>query len=259
MKLEKIDINDYTQKYLSARKKNLSFELILDGIRRKQVLKSLNEYSHRHILEIGCGLEPLFLYCTDYETYTVVEPSDELAQHARKLAKNKRNITIIHGFIEEVYKKLIESRPEFDFVILSSVLHEVPDPCKVLQAVYQICSLETVVHINVPNAYSFHRILAYEMGLIRDIFEKSETDIKFQRHTNFDKQLLFKMLEENDFQIISHGTYFIKPFNNEQMEKIIKKGIVSKDVIKGLEMMAKYMPDMGCEIFVNAKIKVKQR
>jgi SAM-dependent methyltransferase len=204
-------------------------------------------------------MEPLFLYCTDYKTYTIVEPSDELVQHARKLAKNKRNITIIHGFMEEVYKKLIESRHGFDFIILSSVLHEVPDPNKLLQAVYQICSTETVVHINVPNAYSFHRILAYEMGLISDIFEKSETDIKFQRHTNFDKQLLFKMLEENGFQIITYGTYLVKPFNNEQMEKILEQGILSKDIIEGLEMMVKYLPDMGCEIFVNAKVKVKQR
>lgn len=259
MKLKKIDINDYTQKYLSARKKSISFELILDYVRRKQVLKSLNEYSHRNILEIGCGMEPLFLYCTDYETYTIVEPSDKLVQHARKLAKNKHNITIIHGFMEEVYNKLIDSRLEFDFVILSSVLHEVPDPNKLLQAVYRICSAETVIHINVPNAYSFHRILAYEMGLIGSIFEKSKTDIKFQRHTNFDKQLLFKMLEENGFQIITYGTYLVKPFSNKQMEKILEQEILSKDIIEGLERMVKYLPDMGCEIFVNAKIKGKQR
>ncbi|MEM2130214.1 MAG: methyltransferase domain-containing protein [Candidatus Bathyarchaeia archaeon] len=259
MKTKKIDITDYTQKYINARKKRISFELILDGIRRKYVLKSLNEYNHHHILEIGCGMDPLFLYCTDYKTYTIVEPSVALVKNAKKFARNKHNITIIHGFMEEVYSKLIETRHGFDFIILSSILHEVPDPNKLLQAVYQICGMETVVHINVPNAYSFHRILAYEMGLISNIFEKSETDIKFQRHTNFDKQLLFKILEENGFQIITYGNYLVKPFSNEQMEKILEQKILSKDVIDGLERMVKYLPDMGCEIFVNAKIKVKQK
>lgn len=248
-----VDINNYSKKWLDERNKRTSFELILNNVRRKQILKSLNKYNHEHILEVGCGIEPLFPYCDKYESYTIVEPSNEFVQHAEKLANGKGNINIIHGYMEEIYKKLLEIE-DFDFIIVSSLLHEVPDPNKLLQSIYKICKQYTLVHINVPNVYSFHRLLAKEMGCIKNIFNKSETEIKFQRHTRFDKNLLFKIVEENNFQVLSHGTYFVKPFTNEQMEKIINQNIVSKEMIKGLERMIKYMPDLGCEIFVNMKI-----
>jgi len=250
----KIDIDDYSRKYLNEHNKDLSFERVLADVRRNQVLKSLNKYKHEHILEVGCGLEPLFQYCDKYESYTIVEPSDEFVQRAKKLAEGKDNVNIIHGCMEEVYEKLSELE-SFDFIIVSSLLHEVPRPEKLLQSIYSVCKPDTIVHINVPNVYSFHRLLAYEMGYIRSIFEKSETEVKFQRHTRFDKQSLFKIVEENGFHILSHGTYFIKLFNNEQMEKIISQNIVGKELIKGLERMIKYMPDLGCEMFVDVKIK----
>jgi SAM-dependent methyltransferase len=248
------DINDYSRKYIKEHKKNFSFESVLVDVRRKQVLKSLNKYKCKHILEIGCGLEPLFKYFNKYESYTVVEPSNEFVQHAEKFANGKGNINIIYGFMEEVYETLLEY--DFDFIIVSSLLHEVSDPVKLLHAIYRACNANTVVHMNVPNVYSFHRLLAYEMNYIGSIFEKSETGIKLQRHTCFDKQLFFKIVKDNNFKVLSHGTYFIKPFTNEQMEKIINQNIVNKSIIKGLEKMIKYMPDLGCEMFINAKINL---
>lgn len=70
--------------------------------------------------------------------------------------------------MEEVYKTLLEH--DFDFIIISGLLHEVPDPKKLLQSIYKICKQDTLVHINVPNVYSFHRLLAYEMGCIKKHF-----------------------------------------------------------------------------------------
>lgn len=252
MSQNNIDIKDYSEKYLKEHGKTLSFERVLAEARKTQILKSLNKYKHEHVLEVGCGLDPLFLYC-DYRSYTIVEPSDRFVQRAKELAARKGNINIIQGYMEEVYEKLCELEHGFDFIILSSLLHEVPLPNKLLQSVYQVCKSDTVVHINVPNVYSFHRLLAYEMGYITSIFEKSETEAKFQRHTRFDKQLLCEMIEENGFKILSYGTYFIKLFTNEQMEAIIAQNIVDKDIIKGLERMIKYMPDLGSEMYVEVK------
>jgi SAM-dependent methyltransferase len=247
-----IDIKDYSEKYLKEHGKALSFERVLAEARKTQVLSSLNRYKHEHVLEVGCGLAPLFLYC-DYGSYTIVEPGDRFVQRAKELAAGKGNIGIIHGYMEESCEKLCELGHGFDFIILSSLLHEVPFPNKLLQSVYQVCSSDTVVHINVPNVYSFHRLLAYEMGYIASIFEKSETEAKFQRHTRFDKQLLCEMVEENGFRILSYGTYFIKPFTNQQMEAIMAQNIVDKDIIKGLERMVRYMPDLGSEMYVEVK------
>lgn len=247
------DINDYSKKYMEEHTRSFSYESVLVEVRRKQVLKSLNKYPHRHILEIGVGLEPLFQYCNDYESYTIVEPGYELVQNARKMAEGNNNIKIIHGFLEEVNEKLFESE-DFDFIILSSLLHEVPDPDKLLQSIHRVCKPDTVIHINVPNVYSFHRLLAFEMGYIESIFDQSETEVKFQRHTRFDKESLFQIIEKNGFQILLQGTYFIKLFNNEKMEEMINLNIFNQDLIKGLEGMIKYMPDLGCEMFIEIKV-----
>jgi hypothetical protein len=61
------------------------------------------------------------------------------------------------------------------------------------------------------------------------------------------------MVEENGFRILSYGTYFIKPFTNQQMEAIMAQNIVDKDIIKGLERMVRYMPDLGSEMYVEVK------
>ncbi len=252
----KIDMDDYSRKWLEESKKDVSFEFILTEVRRKQVLSSLSKYEHKNILEIGSGLLPLFPYC-DYEQYVIVEPSEEFVQYTKRLAAKKPNVLVIQGYIEDIYEELLDVG-DFDFIIASSLLHEVPQPRRLLQSIFRLCKPQTVVHINCPNIYSFHRLLAYEMGLIGDISEKSKTEIDFQRHTRFDMRSLIRMVEEEGFQVLAQGTYFIKPFTNEQMEKIIANNIVSKEVITGLEHMTKYMPDMGCEMFVEVKIRDKR-
>jgi len=249
-----MDLDDYTQKYLRDHRRNLSFEAILSDARRKQVLKSLKKYPHRNILEIGCALNPLFQYHINYESYTIVEPSKDFIQNAEKIAKGRNDINFIRGYMGKVDEKMLELDIDFDFIVLSSLLHEVPNPEELLKSVCKFCNKNTTVHINVPNVYSFHRLLAYEMGLMDSIFAKSETESKYQRRTRFNKQLLVKMVRDIGFEVLSQGTYFIKPFNNKQMEEIIRQGMVDKRVIHGLERMTRYMPDLGCEMFVDVRI-----
>lgn len=215
-------------------------------------MASLKKYPHKSILDIGCGIEPIFPYCKNNINFTVVEPSTTFVQNVKRLAQRRPGITIIQNYFEKVYK-LLEKSKEFDFIIMSGVLHEVPDPQKLLQAIYAVCRDDTVVHINVPNVRSFHRILAFEMGIIESLFEKSETDKEFQRNTHFDKETLFEMMKKNGFQILTFGTYFIKLFSNKQMETIIKHRIVDKSFVAGLEKMIDFIPEFGCEMFVEAK------
>lgn len=255
MNPDNIDIHDYSKKYLDEYGRPFSFEPVLTDVRRRQVLKSLSKYPHEHILEVGCGLHPLFPHCGYFKSYTIVEPSREFIEQVAKLAEGKAGVRVIEGFMEQVYKKLLAGSQAFDFIIVNGVLHEVPQPDRLLQSVHRVCGRDTVVYISVPNVYSFHRLLAYEMGYISSIFDKSEMEARFQRHTRFDKKLLFEAVERNGFEILSHGTYFIKPFTNEQMEAMVDKKIVGRDIVAGLEAMAKYMPDLGCEMFVDVKVE----
>jgi len=249
---KKKEIANYTEELLKEKKKEYSFVLILKNVRRKKVIEILNRYKAKYILEIGCGLEPLFNYFDNFESYTIVEPSESLYKYAKKQVIGKllnKKIKIIHGFIENVYKNL----GKYDFIILSSLLHEVIKPKEILQVIYNICAEDTIFHVNVPNIFSLHNLIGYEMGIIENLFDLNETDIRFNRHTKFDKNLLTGMLTENGFEIIDYGSYFIKPFTNKQMEDLLKYDIINEKSIEGLEKIIKYFPEFGAEIYVNAK------
>jgi hypothetical protein len=110
------------------------------------------------------------------------------------------------------------------------------------------------VHVNVPNVYSFHRLLALEMGLIQSVFEISETEVAFGRHTRFDMRKLRALVEECGFRVVDSGSYYLKPFTHAQMDRIVEQGILGATFFDALERMTKYAPDLGCEIFVDLRI-----
>jgi len=63
------NMEKYTRLYIKERKKKYSFENILDEVRREQILISLGKYKPHSVLEVGCGIEPLFKYYNNYEKY----------------------------------------------------------------------------------------------------------------------------------------------------------------------------------------------
>ncbi|HEV2719770.1 MAG TPA: class I SAM-dependent methyltransferase [Thermoanaerobaculia bacterium] len=244
-----IDIHDYEQRYAGQYAAG-TFETVLVRVRRKVILEALQRYPHATILEVGCGLEPLFRF-VDGAAFTVVEPSPEFARNARRLAGG-RDVTVVEGFLEAEAASL--AGRAFDFIVVSSLLHEVSDPGALLAAVRSLCRAGTTVHFNVPNVRSFHRLLALESGLIGDLYEASETERRFQRHTRFDSERLAALLRASGFEILDFATYFIKPFTHAQMDALLQSGTCSPEVIDGLDHMTKYFPGMGCEIYANVRL-----
>ncbi len=244
----RVDMTDYSAQYLRQYDQQ-SFETVLVGIRREEVLRAVARHPHARVLEIGCGLEPLFTFAQGWARFTVVEPSEEFVRHARELARAREGVRVLHGFFEDAQSELEPG--SFDLVIVSSLLHEVPDPRALLRAIRAVCGRQTVVHLNVPNMRSFHRLLAYEMGLIGSIFEPSEIERRFQRHTRYDLPGLVSLVEAEGFRVLESGTYFVKPFTHGQMEGMLAGGIIDARVIDGLGRMTKHMPGMGCEMYVD--------
>ena len=244
----RVDMTDYSAQYLRQYDQQ-SFETVLVGIRRDEVLRAVARHPHARVLEIGCGLEPLFTFADGWSRFTVVEPSEEFVRHARELADAREGVRVLQGFFEDVQPQL--EAGTFDLVIVSSLLHEVPDPRALLRAIRAVCGPDTVVHLNVPNMRSFHRLLAYEMGLIASIFEPSEIERRFQRHTRYDMPGLVALVEAEGFRVLDSGTYFVKPFTHGQMEAMLGAGIIDARVIDGLGRMVAHMPGMGCEMYVD--------
>ena len=243
------DIKDYEEKYMMepCEKYQVLF-------RRKKVLEILGRYKHHNVLEVGCGLEPLFQFCTNYHTMTIVEPGEKFIDNAKRIAKESdKKIECIQDFFENSVVKLQKLNHVFDFIVVSSLLHEVENPQKLLQSIYAVCDENTVLHINVPNSNSIHRLLAKEMGLIADTHEVSILQKTMQRNRVYDLHTLVEEVEKAGFIILEQGTYFPKFLSATQMEKMLEDNIISENIFGGLDKMIKYFPEYGSEIYIQAK------
>ena len=241
------NLKDYETKY-----EKQPFEEFQVLYRRKKIKEFLQSYKHDCLLEIGCGLNPIFNDVDSFKELYIVEPAglfyNNALQKSKALAK-KDSISIFNELLENCVEKLSSER--FDFILLSSLLHEVPEPKNLLKQVYKLCSQDSILHINVPNAKSFHRLLAVEMGLIKNEHQKSENNIMLQQQTIFDIETLAELTEQCGFKIVERGSYFLKPFAHSQMAEMFKLGLITIQMLDGFYNMVKYMPDLGSEIYVN--------
>lgn len=241
------DIKDYTDKY-----EEWPFEKYQVQYRRKKVIELLEQYKHDSILEVGCGMEPLFQFYHNYRCMTIVEPSDMFYENAKRLADAcDREIYIVNGNVEDKTEEL-QSR-HYDYIIISSLLHELEDPRRVLEEIGKLCTGDEVIHVNVPNAYSLHRILAYEAGLIPDLYAKSQQQKKMQQNSTFDLQSITELAGKAGFNVIAEGTYFPKVFTHGQMQTLMDMNILNEQILDGFYQMEKYLPEFGSELYVQLK------
>lgn len=245
------NLSDYEREY-GGHYEQASFEPVMVRIRRQRVLQSIGEIRNRRVLEIGCGLDPVANYAIGAQKWVIVEPASRFADAARGSLADRSEVTVINGFFEEIARSVMSEG--FDIVVVSSLLHEVEEPARLLRAIRSVCGSETTIHINVPNVRSFHRLLAFEMGLIQDLFERSQTEERFQRKTRFDLQKLQELVGAEGFVVKDSGTYFIKPFTHHQMQTALDVAVIDEKVIEGLSAMIKHLPQMGCEIYVDLQI-----
>lgn len=172
-------IETYQEVYI-----DLPFEDKMVEIRKKNILKFVRKYNSKNILEIGCGTNSLFNDIDKFNTFVVIEPSNKFYQIALDNAKSNNNSKNI--FLYNDYFQNVNLNFDFDLVIISSLLHEIDAPIDFLKKVINISNKKTIIHINIPNAKSFHRLLAYEMGLIEDIYQQSETQKSLQITNTYD-------------------------------------------------------------------------
>ena len=246
------NIEDYKDKYLDDR-----FEKYQVEFRRKKILEIIKRLQPGNILEIGCGMEPIFKYLDidSYDKITIVEASKVFFANARNLSVHNSKITCVNEFFEDWAGGAEE---EFDFIICSSLLHELEDCDKMLEVIKTLCQnameKETIVHINVPNANSIHRLLAQKMGLIEDVHELSDRNHMYQQHSVFDIRSLSEKAEEHGFKIVESGSYFLKFFPHSMMAEMLENHIISYSVLEGCYELADIFKDNGSEIYVNIRL-----
>jgi 2-polyprenyl-3-methyl-5-hydroxy-6-metoxy-1,4-benzoquinol methylase len=240
------NLEGYTDEFLS-----LPFERTQELFRREAILECITTNGYKNILEVGCGIEPIFTSLPDSINCTVVEPSTRFFEIAKVKAKNYKNAQVVNVTIEN-----FEKDSDYDLVILASVLHEVIEKEAFIKKIWQLSSDNTTLYINVPNAKSVHRLLAVSMGIIKEATELSSTQIKMQQmSTPYTVQTLSSFLNKSGFSVSSYGTLFFKPFTHEQMQNLINTGFLTNDMLRGFCGMTQFFPEFGSEIWLMANKK----
>jgi hypothetical protein len=244
-----VDLN-YQSKYSS-----LPFEDVLRIYRTSMVTNSLDDKQYNRILEIGPGINPLFLNFKNYKELILIEPGVLFYETCRKKISEEgcKNVLIFNQTLEDSLQQLLHL--EYDVIIIGGFLHEVTNAKEILAIIKQLSKSVTKILTYVPNANSFHRLLAMYSGLISSQFEFSENDIKFSRTVVFDKSSISILFNECGFKILNVESYFLKLFPHLQMDRLIRDKVLNQEVLFGLSNIIKEFPDFGCEIFVEASIK----
>ncbi len=243
-------INQYQSKYMIQ----FGFEAEMVRYRRNLVMERMDGIQPKVVVEVGCGSDLLYQHYLEtheaVDQWIVVEPGSEFYGIAAD--SGLPNLTAIQNFFEDSIEQLKACLPNPpDMIIISGVLHEVESPVKLIEAAKSIMDEHTVLHINVPNATSFHRRLAKSMGLIDNTKELSGRNVKFMHYHVFDSEALKQDIVSAGLTAIEGGGYFIKPFTHEQMESVAES--VGAKVLDGLFLLGREMPELASEIYIEAK------
>lgn len=242
------DIQTYEQDY-----NDLPFEADQAYLRRLETLKLLDSYKPARMLEVGCGMKPIFTDFKSFSHMTVVEPAKGFASHARSLAEQHDlagKVAVKQAFLEGAGLE----GGEFDTILLISLLHEVADPEFFLKKAVSLGQSGARYMLNVPNQMSFHRQLAVKLGLIKEESEISAQQVKLQQNRIFNRQNLTELSESVGLRVLDSYTGIFKPFTHGQMQKLMDQKILTQQQVHAFcSMMSLVDHEAGSEIMLVAE------
>lgn len=245
------DLGKYSQNYES----DYGFEAVVVAYRQRLLIERLKSLQPAVVVEVGCGSDMLYEAWLraggTSECWVVVEPAERFA--AKAADANLPRLHVIQDYFEDAATEVLGTLPRRpDLIICSSLLHEVPDPDRLLLAARTVMDQQTRLHINVPNSESLHRRLAHAMGLISETKTLSERNRTLMQYRVYDEEGLRAQLAAAGLRVVDEGGYLLKPWSHEQMEKVWSE--LGAGVLDGLYLLGRDMPGLASEIWSESRL-----
>ena len=235
------NMDNYVRDYNS-----LPYESIQEEFRRIELVKALDEFFWQSLVEVGCGNNSITTYLKDFKRAVIIEPVKELLDRNLMKSESDERLSGFHGYLTQFEQR---SNEKFDVCVLSSLLHEISDQSEMLIDCWNLLNPGGKLVVNVPNAMSLHRIFALNKGLIKSLFEISQTQKRMQQLSPpFSTESLEHLMRCNGFSIQRIYTVIPKPFDHQSMSDFLKVGIVTESFLDQLNMMSEVFEPFGSEI-----------
>jgi hypothetical protein len=233
---------------------NKGMENVYSLLRQKRASGLIEAHKSKKILEIGIGANPV-LCClsrnSKIETLVSLEPNAFFATRYKKFMGELEyqaviDLKLIESSLEDC--DLNQLRNYFagfpDFIVINSVIHEVPDLDIFFSSIKEMCDSHTLIHLNVPNGISLHKQL-YDQLRDKEIDNKSA--LISGRIREFTPKSLQEIVSQYGFDVIELSTVGYKPFTMDQLSAM--ENCLEIDMPK-MEDLAKITTsdDWGAEI-----------
>ena len=150
--------------------------------------------------------------------------------------------------IETYFEEWEGTGESFDVIVLGFILEHVADPCGILGKYARFLAPGGKMYIAVPNAEALNRRVGVEAGLLKDIFQLSETDLRFGHKRYYTLETIRKevMADGVGLRITKEEGIFLKPITTAQMISLNLTG----DVIGGFLKVGRGYPELCLGLLV---------
>ena len=172
----------------------------------------------------------------------VVEGAELFVNEVRDTYKD--SITVYHSLFET-----FNPNKQYDAIVLAHALHHIDESETLLNRIRTWLKPHSgSLYVTVPNMLSLHRRIGVKMGLLNDVFDSSERNIRFDQPGRYTKKKLVMQVESCGFQVVECFGFFLKPFSNKQMQSLRP----SKELIDALFKMGREFEEIACHLFLEA-------
>ena len=246
--------------YADRHDAHADFEDVCLLARQQHNLRLLAELRPARVLEVGCGPELLSVQALaaglPVQRWVAVEPASRYAEGARHAAQAHPALAVVHGYVEQAGEALASHFPAgqgADLVIVSGVIHETAEPEALLQAALAWLAPGGHLLVSVPNALSFHRLLAVQMGLIERPEALSARNHLLGQPRVFGPDDLRALVAGLGLglQEVRLDGYLFKPFTHAQMAPLVPQ--LGPAGVQGLIELGRQFPLQAAEICLLAR------
>lgn len=234
------------------------FERTLERIRANEVITHLVQQgcgTGSSILEVGVGKTCVASAFPEARATAIDPVPSALTQWSLACRRVGMNANVVPLTLDDYCQQSLPG-DLFDFIVLSSVLHEMPDRLVALRHVARLLAPAGKCIVVVPNATSLHRLLGVALGLMDDLHSQTPTEAKMGQFPAYTEASLNAHMELAGLRIVTTQTFFLKPLSSEQMALAEEAGVLDQEMLDSLERLKRLMPSWGAEILAVGELNV---